>query len=1427
MNVQQQQQQQQRPPPQDLTRSSPRPTKAASSTAAAGAAKRAGGGGVDPVTKQPYDAPHAGGAVSHGFAQSKNASMSAVPNPLAPPGPKISTGPPPIRYPNIPGSSVINSNNKRPRPDPSPPITMPHIPAQDTKEMEERRRRALAYAMSDDIKGGAKGRKRHAAKLAAERKKAAIASKVKGGTAAPPPPPPHYSATYTQVPPGSRINYMNATPTTTSSLSRSNAVATSAATPSAVANPLAPFAPKPSAAAVQNGIGRPQQMSFNPNAALEPPKRGKPRKNDSKAPPVNGGIGAGPQVGFSDSNTTMAQLPISLLAEAASNSPSAAVPNDAFAPLPLRRTYDDESMYDPEYARFMRSIMGDDQSVLTFKTFQSIRSVGGGAVGPPLGTIVGDGSMLGSAFGTIDEDDDSYQLTSDEDEDDDDDEDENDNDDNDNDDMEEDELDDDIETEMKVDSPAKSTRSKKKALESLTPDSLPGTKPLPVDKDDLGIFHDEIEGLMEEDLEAAVASLIGVSPEGEFSSSSWQTGTAPPTGKNAAMAGTEQAQAITPPGQSTRKKKSTATIVTSPTPVMPSASSESNHVPSAHSRTTREPPVVSQEQLHRLRTTMARHHQLLLQQATLAVRAAYVQKVGVKAGKSSEQNRAAGVLPESNVSGRSYSQHNQSGCSYQNDFLTGETPEELSDCLDGSVSMLQDLEQHWKDAVRNSIQLAFRENNGQMARRKLLHSFGATRASSLSHDICTDDAAGNSNQSDENKRLTRSAFTKTLIEREQEAEPMSGQIKPPARQRVSVFEVRGLARLRETFTAIDNSVKDIYITRDKKRIKNGINILAPHTHSQACNILLDHSKADVDPDYVPGKFELYNILTHAPEAFTDESKGQDPSKVKCPLTKIQKLELRKNRNQYTAAEDSLILRGVNLYGEKEWVLVSDRFLPDRQMNNIAQRYNRLTFLIHKANGVSIGEKGELAPMPKIGKSGIYDEERANEIKPATAPTTMNVHRWTLEEDLAILKAVPVFSSCWADISSKLMPHRDRGHIRKRYQVLERRMPKGVCRVNLKRMFADRSPSEKPPKMPQTRSPTKKPTPAKSNALNEPAVSSFPFQSSTARPSIEAPMSPIKSSVQPSAPFSHGRHGFGNGTECYSPETKGAAALLGVFSGFSQESQHGEDTRMGVLKILEIADGKMADSNFGEGNFGKGGAPRSPMKSSSDLLDNKAPKGGRTSIMSSVLDSVRRKDDRNDFPSATFSKVDFNSYLATTTTPSHAAGPPDKASPTMSFNLGTPAKEEAKLQSSMDGEDFARMFMDQSRQTPLKTGLESPVKTGTTLGSNFSPIKLGNLGAPHTPITHLGSLGMFSGPVDGMNSLFMGASDLDAVAALKDLSNSNPGTPANLQPRDSSREAASAAGAGEEEEASNERKCKRPKTSFFGQVQANVGKRKSG
>lgn len=57
--------------------------------------------------------------------------------------------------------------------------------------------------------------------------------------------------------------------------------------------------------------------------------------------------------------------------------------------------------------------------------------------------------------------------------------------------------------------------------------------------------------------------------------------------------------------------------------------------------------------------------------------------------------------------------------------------------------------------------------------------------------------------------------------------PSSG-VNSAVRHRNSVFDVRGLARLRETFSAIDNSVKEVRMEdQSKEGNGGGINILHP------------------------------------------------------------------------------------------------------------------------------------------------------------------------------------------------------------------------------------------------------------------------------------------------------------------------------------------------------------------------------------------------------------------------------------------------------------------------------------------------------------------------------------------------------------------------------------------------------------------------
>lgn len=186
------------------------------------------------------------------------------------------------------------------------------------------------------------------------------------------------------------------------------------------------------------------------------------------------------------------------------------------------------------------------------------------------------------------------------------------------------------------------------------------------------------------------------------------------------------------------------------------------------------------------------------------------------------------ILPESRLDTRSLtfcSQPVDSGCSYANDFHNGETPEELSECLDGAVGMLQDLEQNWKDAVRNSIQLS--------APAVQMQQQQSSSATGSNHSM------GESAENDGGcRRLTRSAFTRTLLERSEE-DDNNNKPSSPAKQhpsstshggpqaRTSVFAIRGLSHLKETFSALDNSVKDIQMGREKGNNKDGINILAP------------------------------------------------------------------------------------------------------------------------------------------------------------------------------------------------------------------------------------------------------------------------------------------------------------------------------------------------------------------------------------------------------------------------------------------------------------------------------------------------------------------------------------------------------------------------------------------------------------------------
>lgn len=161
--------------------------------------------------------------------------------------------------------------------------------------------------------------------------------------------------------------------------------------------------------------------------------------------------------------------------------------------------------------------------------------------------------------------------------------------------------------------------------------------------------------------------------------------------------------------------------------------------------------------------------------------------------------------------------------------------------------------------------------------------------------------------------------------------------------------------------------------------------------------MLKEVGAEINEDVLPGR----DVST----AFCDVREFLGPD-FEAPCSLQEQVVLRKNRNLFSSAEDNLVLRGVNLYGEKQWSLISDRYLPDRSVNVISQRYNKLSLMIYKANGIEIAEDGSLVEPLKMESVDDLDEEELKGIRKVPPPAVLNVHRWSMEEDLTLLRTVP-------------------------------------------------------------------------------------------------------------------------------------------------------------------------------------------------------------------------------------------------------------------------------------------------------------------------------------------------------------------------------------------------------------------------------------
>ena len=309
-------------------------------------------------------------------------------------------------------------------------------------------------------------------------------------------------------------------------------------------------------------------------------------------------------------------------------------------------------------------------------------------------------------------------------------------------------------------------------------------------------------------------------------------------------------------------------------------------------------PTPTQGQVMKLQALMNQHYQIAIQGATLAARSAH---------------RSAFALNNSSKNGKRKR--------IETFFCSGENGDDLAGILDGAVTMLQDLDKNRKDAIRYGIQMRPVKARMDASSSEPKHGFYPPSAPVHSRNTSVYNHGGEHSQQG---ILTRSAFSRTLMESDM-LNPDYGTDNAPVDHTgvsessnsilgaATVFGVKGLARLNETFAVIDNSLSEYSnkisvcinappLTRITLPIQDSENIfLEPH-HGRACELLLNRAKADYIKDLIPEYKDLASMLTYPAEVDGGEKGG--------PLNENEQLCLRQNKHQFTAAEDNLILRGV-------------------------------------------------------------------------------------------------------------------------------------------------------------------------------------------------------------------------------------------------------------------------------------------------------------------------------------------------------------------------------------------------------------------------------------------------------------------------------------------------------------------------------------
>lgn len=230
--------------------------------------------------------------------------------------------------------------------------------------------------------------------------------------------------------------------------------------------------------------------------------------------------------------------------------------------------------------------------------------------------------------------------------------------------------------------------------------------------------------------------------------------------------------------------------------------------------------------------------------------------------------------------------------------------------------------QNRKDAIRTSIQL-------QQAK-------SSSSSSRATNTALARSSFPNSN-TDNSGRLTRAAFTKTLLEQANQYDPNHDGSSTyynhniGANGTTTLFAIAGLARLKHTFLTLDNTnlIVEQPTAQDACRLlleeacgggggssSNASSTTAAATASSTTittttTLAQKKNTADTNPvtnrnwdaSWLPGARDFTELLSQPKEVFGENFQGP-------PLSWEQALALKRDRNQFTAAEDSLVFRGV-------------------------------------------------------------------------------------------------------------------------------------------------------------------------------------------------------------------------------------------------------------------------------------------------------------------------------------------------------------------------------------------------------------------------------------------------------------------------------------------------------------------------------------